>query len=98
MLWSQEGRPKHSCRGTSRGTDDAGGAGWCSCRQKLVQGSNGSGHNISSIKKLKIYRSTRTMALSKGEGRFIKDDIPGDYDSFGGEVKADVSFVVSGIA
>jgi hypothetical protein len=34
------------------------------------------------------------MFLSKGKGRFIKDDVPGDDDSIGGEVKAAVSFVV----
>jgi len=38
------------------------------------------------------------MALSKGKGRFIEDDVPGDDDSIGGEVKAAVPFVISGIA
>jgi hypothetical protein len=38
------------------------------------------------------------MSLSKGEGRFIKDDVPGNDDSVGGEVKAAVPFVMSGIA
>ena len=63
-----------------------------------MQRSNRSGHNISSIKKIKVRRNTRTIALSKGKGRFIEDDVPGDDDSIGGEVKAAVSFVVSGIA
>jgi len=38
------------------------------------------------------------MALSKGKGRFIEDDVPGDDDSVGGEVKAAISFVVRRIA
>jgi len=38
------------------------------------------------------------MTLSEREGHFIEDDVPGDDDSIGGEVKAAVSFVVSGIA
>jgi len=38
------------------------------------------------------------MALSKGKGRFIEDDVPGDDDSIGGEVKVAVPFVMSGIA
>jgi len=63
-----------------------------------VQQSNRSGHNISSIKKIKVRRNTRTIALSKEEGCFIEDDVAGDDDSIGGEVKAAVSFVVSGIA
>jgi hypothetical protein len=55
-------------------------------------------HNISSIKKLKVRRNARTIALGKRKGRFIKDDVPGDDDSIGGEIKAAVSFVMSGIA
>jgi len=38
------------------------------------------------------------MALSKGKGRFIEDGVPGDDNSIGGEVKAAVPFVMSGIA
>ena len=57
-------------------------------QQNIVQRSNRSRHNIRSIKKLEVRRSTRTIALSKREGRFIKDDVPGDGDSIGGEVKA----------
>jgi hypothetical protein len=34
------------------------------------------------------------MFLNKGKSRFIKDDVPRDDDSIGGEVKAAVSFVV----
>ena len=59
-----------------------GGTGWSSCRQKLVQRSNRSGHDISSVisKELEVCRSTRTMVLSKREGCFIKDDVSGDDD------------------
>ena len=63
-----------------------------------MQRSNRSGYNISSIKKIKVHQNTRTIALSKEEGCFIEDDVAGDDDSIGGEVKATVSFVVSGIA
>jgi hypothetical protein len=65
-----------------------------------MQRPNRSGHIISSIivKELKVCRSSRTMALSKRESRFIKDDVPGDDDSIGGEVKAAVPFVMSRIA
>jgi hypothetical protein len=38
------------------------------------------------------------MSLSKGKGRFIEDDVPGDDDSIGGEVKAAVPFMMSGVA
>jgi hypothetical protein len=41
---------------------------------------------------LKVCQSSRTMVLSKRESRFIKDDVPGDDDSIGGEVKAVVPF------
>jgi hypothetical protein len=60
--------------------------------------SNRNRHNISSIKKLKVRRNARTIALGKGKGRFIKDDVPGDDDSIGGEIKAAISFVMSRIA
>ena len=36
--------------------------------------------------------------LSKGKDSFIEDDMPRDDDSVGGEIKAAVSFVMSGIA
>jgi hypothetical protein len=57
-------------------------------------------HRVSNIviEELEVRWSTRTMALSKGEGRFIEDDVPGDDDSICGEVKAAVPFVMSGIA
>ena len=58
--------------------------------------SNRSGHNTGNIcKKLEVYWNTRTIALSKGEGRFIEDDVPRDDDSVGGEVKATVPFMMS---
>jgi hypothetical protein len=68
-----------------------------SCGQKLVQRSNRIGQNISSIKKLKVCQNARTIALGKGKGCFIKDDVARDDDSIGGEIKAAVSFVMSGI-
>jgi len=39
-------------------------AGGKTCRQKLVQRSNRSGHNISSIKKLKLLDGSKTKAVS----------------------------------
>jgi hypothetical protein len=38
------------------------------------------------------------MLLSEGKSRFIEDDVPRDDDSVGGEVKAAVPFMMSGIA
>jgi len=63
-----------------------------------VQRSNWDEHNISSIKKLKTHWRTRVVTLSQRKGSFIKDDMPGDDDSVGREVKAAISFVMSGIA
>jgi hypothetical protein len=37
------------------------------------------------------------MALDKGKGSFIEDDVPRDDDSVGREVKAAVPFVMSGV-
>jgi hypothetical protein len=67
------------------------------CSKKLVRRSNGNGHNISSIKKLKVHGNARIITLGKGKGRFIEDDMPGDDDSIGREVKAAVSLVMSGV-
>ena len=60
--------------------------------------SNRSGHNISSIKKLKVRGKARAIALGKRKGSFIEDDVLGDDDSIGREVKVAVSFVMSGVA
>ena len=60
--------------------------------------SNRNGHNISSIQKLKVRVLARAITLSERKGSFIKDDMPGDDDSVGREVKAAISFVMSGIA
>ena len=60
--------------------------------------SNRNRHNISSIQKLKVRTLARAITLSKREGSFIKDDMPRDDDSICGEIKAAVSFVVSGVA
>ena len=60
--------------------------------------SNRNGHNISSIQKLKVRIPAGTIALSEREGSFIEDDMPRDDDSICGEIKAAVSFMVSGIA
>ena len=68
------------------------------CRQKSMRRSNRNGHNISSIKKLEVYGNARTIALDKRKGIFIEDDMPGDDDSVGREIKAAVSFVMSGVA
>jgi len=77
IFWKLQGRPKHGRRGTGRGAGGVGGTGWSSCRQKLVQRSNRSGHNFSNVinKELEVCRSTRTMVLSEREGRFFKDDV-----------------------
>jgi hypothetical protein len=37
------------------------------------------------------------MALGKGKGDFIEDDMPRDDDSVGRDVKAAVPFVMSGV-
>jgi len=64
-----------------------------------VRGSNRSWHNIiSKIKKLEFRWIAGTMTLSKGKGRFIEGDVPGDDNSIAGEVKAAVSFMVGGVA
>ena len=63
-----------------------------------MQRSNGSQHNISSIKKLKLHGRPGTIALSERKGSFIEDDMPRNNDSDGREVKAAVSFMVSGVA
>jgi len=63
-----------------------------------VRRSNRNGHNISSIQKLKVRVLARAITLSERKGSFIKDDMPRDDDSIRGEIKAAVSFVVSGIA
>ena len=55
-------------------------------------------HNVRSIKKLKSCRRAWAIAISKGKGSFIKDDMPRDDDAIGREVKAAVSFVMVGIA
>jgi len=83
IFWKLQGRPRHGHRGTDRGTGGVGGTRWSSCRQKLVQRSNRSGQDISSVisKELEVYRSTRTMVLSERLGRFIKDNVSGDDDS-----------------
>ena len=39
-----------------------------------------------------------SIAISKGKGSFIKDDMPRDDDAVGREVKVAVSFVMVGIA
>jgi hypothetical protein len=82
IFWKLQGRPRHRRGGTGRGAGGVGGIEWSSCRQKLVQRSNRSGYDISSVinKELEVCRSTRTMVLSEREGRFIKDDAPGDDD------------------
>jgi hypothetical protein len=49
------------------------------------------------LKELKIRWNARTMALDKGKGSFIEDDVPRDDDSVGREVKAAVPFVMSGV-
>jgi len=77
------------------GRSNAGGK---TCRQNCVQRSNGSPHNISSIKKLKLHGRPGTIALSERKGSFIEDDMPRNNDSVGREVKAAVSFMVSGVA
>ena len=77
------------------GRSNAGGK---TCRQNCVQRSNGSQHNISSIKKLKLHGRPGTIALSKRKGSFIEDDMPRNNDSVGREVKAALSFMVSGVA
>jgi hypothetical protein len=38
------------------------------------------------------------MFLRKREGRFIEDDVPRNYHSIGGEVKAAVSFMMRGVS
>ena len=64
-----------------------------------MRGSNRSWHNIiSKIKKLEFCWIAGAMTLSKGKGRFIEDDVPGDDNSIAGEVKAAVSFMVGGVA
>jgi len=63
-----------------------------------VRQSNRNGHNISSIQKLKVRIPAGTIALSKRKGSFIEDDMPRDDDSFSGEIKAAISFVMSGVA
>ena len=68
------------------------------CRQKLVRRSNRNGHTVSSFKKLEVRWNARTIALSKRKGIFIEDDMPGDDDSVGREIKAAVSFVMSRVA
>ena len=60
--------------------------------------SNRNGHNISSIQKLKVRSLARAVTLSERKGSFIEDDMPRDDDSICGEIKAAVSFMVSGIA
>jgi hypothetical protein len=54
-------------------------------------------HSVRSIKKLEGRRRAWSIAISKGKGSFIKDDMPRDDDAIG-EVKAAVSFVMVGIA
>ena len=56
---------------------------------------NRSGHNVSSIQKLKLERA---VTVSKRKGSFIKDDMLGGDDSICGQIKAAVSFMMSGIA
>jgi hypothetical protein len=55
-----------------------------------VHRSNRRKHRVSNIviEELEVSRSTRTMARSKGKSLFIEDDVPGDDESVGGEVKA----------
>ena len=67
-------------------------------RRNFVRRSNRNGHNISSIQKLKVRILAGTIALSEREGSFIEDDMPRNNDSVGREVKAVVSFMVSGVA
>ena len=67
-------------------------------RRNFVRRSNRNGHNISSIQKLKVRIPAGTIALSEREGSFIEDDMPRDDDSICGEIKAAVSFVMSGVA
>ena len=68
------------------------------CRRNFVRRSNRNVHNISSIQKLKVRIPAGTIALSEREGSFIEDDMPRDDDSICGEIKAAVSFVMSGVA
>ena len=63
-----------------------------------MQRSNWDEHNISSIKKLKLRGRPGTIALSERKGSFIEDDMPRNNDSIGREVKAALSFMVSGVA
>jgi hypothetical protein len=50
------------------------------------------------LKELKFRWNARTVALDKGKGGFIEDDMPRDDDSVGREVKAAVPFVMSGVS
>jgi hypothetical protein len=51
-----------------------------------------------SNKKLKNLREAWSIAISKGKGSFIKDDMPRNDDAIGGEINAAISFVMVGIA
>ena len=67
-------------------------------RRNFVRRSNRNGHNISSIQKLKVRIPAGTIAFSERKVSFIEDDMPRDDESICGEVKAAVSFVMSGVA
>ena len=62
---------------------------------KTVCRANRSRNNVSSIQKLKLERA---VTVSKRKGSFIKDDMLGGDDSICGQIKAAVSFMMSGIA
>jgi hypothetical protein len=55
-------------------------------------------HSVKTIKKVKRCRRVWSIAISKGKGSFIKDNMPRDDDVIGREVMAAVSFVMIRIA